>query len=753
MPTLLGAAERGALERSERGATQARMLRELAEAIELLTAERPLVLVLEDLHWSDASTLAWLGYVARRREAARLLVLGTYRPVEAIVAAHPLRALTEELRRQEQCKELPLDYLSETAVADYLTRQCPGHELPAGIARMIHQRTDGNPLFVVTLVDTLVRQGVLEPSSTGWGVPRGLEAVGEGVPESLRQLIEQQLEQVSPEDQAILEAASVAGVEFSAAAAAAGVERATEVVDARCTALARRGQFIGARGAAPWPDGTVAARYGFIHALYPEVLYHRVPAGQRVRLHHQIGGRLEAGYGGQAREIAAELAVHFVRARDDARAVQYLRYAGENAWQRSAYQEAITHLTKGLELLPNLPDTAERTQQELDLQMILGPATVATKGYAAPEVERAYARARELCQQVANTPQRFLVLRGLQLFYLGAGKLRTARELGEHLLELVQDQDDPALQVAAHFVLGQTFYYLGEPSSALKHMEQGQALDDAPARLPENWPGAHPGVQCRLHGAWALWQLGYPNQALRLSREGLTRAQDLSHPLSSAFTHLQAAILHQHRRDPQRALEQAESARTLVTEHGLALALEAAGMSLRGWALAGQGREEEGIAQMRKGLAAWQASGTQSAFPYYAALLADGCRKTGHIEEGIRLVTEALRLANKNGDRYWEAEVHRLKGELTLQSGVRSSESGAQSEAEDCFRRALDVARHQQAKSPELRAAMSLSRLWQRQGKREEARKLLGEIHSWFSEGFDTADLKEAKALLEELRG
>jgi DNA-binding winged helix-turn-helix (wHTH) protein len=313
MPALLSESERAALQRPGSGVTQARMLRELAEAMETLTTERPLLLVLEDLHWSDVSTLAWLAFVARRREAARLLVLGTYRPVEAIVADHPLRMLTHELRSHGQCAELLLDYLSEAGVAAYLARRFPGHGLPVGLARMLHQRTDGNPLFIVTLVDTLVRQGALREDAAGWCLPGGLEAVAVGVPESLRQLIEQQLEQVSPEDQMILEAASVVGAEFSAAAVAAGVERATEAVEARCAALARREQFVQTRGASAWPDGTVAARHGFIHALYQEVLYDRVPAGQRVRWHQQIGVRLEAGYGMQAREIAAELAEHFVR--------------------------------------------------------------------------------------------------------------------------------------------------------------------------------------------------------------------------------------------------------------------------------------------------------------------------------------------------------------------------------------------------------------------------------------------------------
>jgi DNA-binding winged helix-turn-helix (wHTH) protein/predicted ATPase len=746
MPALLSVAERSALERSASGATQARMLRELAEAIELLTAERPLVLVLEDLHWSDASTLAWLGYVARRREAARLLVLATYRPVEAIVADHPLRALAQELRRHEQCTELVLDYLSQAAVADYLTKRCLGHGLPVGLARRIHQRTDGNPLFVVTLVDTLVRQGALEVGAAGWSLPRGLETVDVGVPESLRQLIEQQLEQVSPEDQAILEAASVVGMEFSAAAAAAGVEGAPEAVEARCAALAGRGQFLRARGTAPWPDGTIAARYGFIHALYPEVLYHRVPAGQRVRLHREIGGRLEAGFGGQVREIAAELALHFVRGRDTQRAVQYLRYAGENAWRRSAYQEAVTHLTQGLELLPNLPDAAERTQQELDLQMILGPSLMATKGHGDPDVEHAYTRARTLCQQIGETPQRFPVLWGLWRFYNVREALQTARELGEELLSLAQRENDPIRLPVAHQALGHTLFFLGALGSARTHLEQGIALaDPSQHRALAVSYGIAPGVMSLTHAAWALWMLGYPDQALERSQEACALTLELGHPQSLAYALFTKAILHVYRREADADNALADTVVTLATEQGFALWV-AVGTALKGWARVAREHSTEGLEQLREGSTDALATGAALLRVTFLTVLAEAYGRMGQIDEGLCTLAEALAAVEEGGQRPHEAELHRLQGELLQRQANPDAP-----QAEACFHQSLAVARRQQARSWELRAATSLSGLWQQQGKRDEARKLLAEIYGWFTEGFDTADLKDAKALLEQL--
>jgi predicted ATPase len=318
------------------------------------------------------------------------------------------------------------------------------------------------------------------------------------------------------------------------------------------------------------------------------------------------------------------------------------------------------------------------------------------------------------------------------------------------MLTLAQGQDDRALQVGAHLALGETLYLLGEPASARENLEQGWALYDVQLHRFEDWPGAHPAVRCLTYGAWALWLLGYPDQALHRSREGLTLAQELSHPYSLAVTHYNTGFLHQWRRDPQATLTQAEAAMTLATEQGFTY-LAAAGKFFQGAAWAALGRGGEGVPFMRQGLAAHQATGTQLALPCYFAVSAEEFGKIGEVEEGLATLAEALRLVGRNGERSCEAELHRLKGELTLQSRVRSSVSGAQNEAEKCFRRALDIARHQQAKSWELRVAMSLARLWQQQRKGNEAHKLLAEIYGWFTEGFDTGDLKEAKALLEEL--
>ena len=561
MPGLVSPAALEGLQRRVLGTTQERMLREMAEALNVVTAAQPLVLVLEDLHWSDYATLDLLAALARRREPARFLVLGTYRPPDALQRGHPLQTVTHELHLHGQCAELPLTLLSEAAVADSLAARFPEAHFPAGLARLVHQRTEGNPLFMVSVVEDWVRRGWLTEVDGRWTLRVGLAALGVTVPEGLRQMLEQQLDRLSPMEQRVLEVGSVAGATFSAAAVAAGLAHEVVQVEEWCSDLARRRQWLQADGEQSWPDGTVAGGYRFTHALYQEVAYTRLTAARRAQLHRRIGERKEVGYGAQARQMAAELAVHFARGRDAWRAVHYLQYAGENALRRNAYQEAITHLTTGLEVLATLPETPRRTQQELDLQIALGPAFVVTRGPASPAVEQVYARAQELCQQVGETPQLFPVLWGLWRRYTNRGEYQRARALGERLLSLAQQVHDAALLLEAHHALWATLSYTGEFTSARAHVEQGRALYDpqqhhAHALL---YGGHDPGVCCLSVGACVLWFLGYPDQALQRMHEALTLGQELAHPHSLANALHFAAQLHQLRREGQAAQERAET--------------------------------------------------------------------------------------------------------------------------------------------------------------------------------------------------
>jgi predicted ATPase len=637
--------------------------------------------------------------------------------------------------------------LSEAAVGAYLTARFPDQNLPAGLASWLYRRTEGNPLFLVNMVEHALEQGWMRAGTVAWDGPAAYaDGVGD-IPETLRQLIERQLAHLGGEEQRVLAAGSVAGLAFTATAVAAGLAADIAQVEEWCEGMVRRWHFLRSQGSNAWPDGTVTAQYGFAHTLYREVLYNRIPPVQRQRLHQRIAARLETGYGARAHDIAAELAVHWERGRDYARAVQYRRQAADKALRRHAHREAIQHLTVGLELLRTLPDAPARTRQELVVQTGLGPALMMAKGFAAPDVGHAYARAHTLCQQVGATPDLFPVLWGLFAFYLVRAEFLIAQELAEQCLSLAQQVNDPALLVEAHYAKGALLHLLGALDEARMHLEQGMTLYDPQQHraLGALYGGQNPGVWCRTYMTFVLWLLGYPEQALRRSQEALALAEELALPFDRAAAQADRARLHQHRRDVQATQEWNDATKALATEQGFVLRLTRCA-AIQGWILVQRGQVEEGIAQLRHGLEAQRAAAAENLLPQVLVWLAEAYSIAEDAAAGLRVLAEALALVTATEGRVYEAEIYRLKGELLLQQALPDA-----AQAEVCFQQALGVARHQEAKSWELRAAMSLSRLWQRQGKRREAHELLAPIYGWFTEGFDTSDLREAKALLDEL--
>jgi DNA-binding winged helix-turn-helix (wHTH) protein/tetratricopeptide (TPR) repeat protein len=748
MPSLVSARELETLQHRVQAASRERMLRELSEAVDAITVEQPLVLVLEDLQWSDYATLDLVSWLAHRQESARLLVIGTYRPVELIVGDHPLQTVKQELLRHRQCVELPLELLTAADVAQYLSARFAVDVPLTGsfraLAQKIHHRTDGHPLFMVTVVDALVRQHSLVEQAGGWAVQGEVEKVALEVPESLQQLVEQQLRQLSPEEQRVLESGSVAGMQFSAAAVAAGLEERVEAVEGRCSTLARQGQFLQSSGVEEWPDGTVVGRYRFHHTLYRQVIYDRLPVGRCIQLHARIGARVEAGSRGQAAERAAELATHFELGLQHPKAVHYLQQAAEKALQRYAYQEAIALLRRGLAVLPKLPVSSERHTHELAIRITLGQVLNVTQGPGGPEVVCIYARAEELCREVGDVQQRIAVLRGLRRAAQGRGEPRRARPLAEEFLRLAQQRQNAALLIEGHMALGICLFYLGHVATAHTHLENGLAIDDVQRPQTHVFPSGQDLLVLGLaYDAMALWILGYPEQALQRSRRAIHLAEGAAQPWTLAMALGYAALVHVLRGDRQVGLERAEATIQLATEQAISPWV-GRGMMLRGWALAEQGREVEGEAQMREGFTVWQASRQELGQPFWLALLGEGYARIGQVEEGLRVLAEATAMAHTRGLCVWEAELNRLQGELLSR---RAFWQWSTPSAETFFRQALEIARGQQAKSLELRAAMSLSRLWQHQGNTKAARECLEERYHWFTEGFDTADLQKAMAL------
>jgi class 3 adenylate cyclase/predicted ATPase len=687
-----------------------------------LAERQPVLLILEDLHWTDPTTLALLALLLEHTPTTALYLLATCRPEFQPPWSH-----------RSYLTEITINRLTHHQIEQMATQVAGGKMLPADVLEQLVEKSDGVPLHVEEMTKSILESGVLKETNEYYELSGSLSSLT--IPATLQDSLMARLDRLMTA-KVIAQLGAVMGRQFSYELLQA-VAQLDEPTLQRELGRLVEAELLHQRGLPPH------AIYTFKHALIQDAAYQSLLRSTRHQYHQRIVRVLEEQFS-QTLETQPELlAHHCTEAGLNEQAIGYWQRAGEKAIQRSAHVEAIVHFNKGLTLLPVLPDTTERTQQELDIQIALGSALAVTKGQASPEVESTYTRARELCQQIENSPLLFSVLSGLRRCYVVRGALHTVRELDEYILPLAQRQQDLGVLVEAHRELGHTLFLLGEFPRARTHLEQGMALYDAQRHRPQ---GAFQdeGVACLAYTAWVLWLLGYPDQALGRNAEGITLAQQVSHLYSLAYARTYAALLYQCRREWQETQKHAEAVVALSREQGFAFWF-ANGTILRGWALAMQGHVEEGMTQIQRGLETRQATGALGR-SWFAAHLAEAYGKSRQIEEGLLVLTGGLALVDKTGECAYEAELHRLKGELLLQQS-----SDNQPEAESCFQQAIAVAQSQSAKSWELRAATSLAKLWQSQDKRHEAYDLLAPVYGWFTEGFDTADLKDAKALLDEL--
>jgi predicted ATPase len=705
-------------------ATQEQLKREMLAFLEELSRLRPLVLFLDDVHWADASTVDLLAYLGARCASLRLLVLLTYRPTELLLGQHPFVPVQLELQRHGVCRELPLGFLGRDEVESYLGLAFPGHRLPAEFAAVIHARTEGSPLFLVDLLRYLRDRGVIAEGPGGWELAEAVPDFRRELPESVRSLIQKKLDRLGAADRRLLSVASVQGYEFDSGVVASVLDVDAADAEERLEALDRVHGLVRLRREQEFPDGTLVLRYQFVHMLYQNALYEALQPTRRASYSAAVARALLDHHGEQSAAIAGELALLLEAARDWGRAVEFFLIAAQNAARVHAHREAAALARQGLELLPRLPETPDRARYELRLQVTFGTSMQFTV-WGSPEVARALHRARELCEQVAETSELSRILLGLWRFYLARLDFPTTRELGEELLRLAKHEQDPLLFQVARFTLGFTLLHLGDPAAARSHVERDLSFHHAHlARIRAAYI-LDPRVPLRAVKALALWFLGYPDQALKIDQETLTLVGDGSDHLALAAARLYSANLHQLRREVHEARRVAEGLLLQADEQGVTWWLEG-GRALRGWALAQQGRWSEGVAQVREGIAGLLASGIEMRQTFHLALLAESLKAGGQIDEGLAVATEALAVVEATGERFYEAELHRLRGELLLlreagegrwspaEPGAarpRDPDPSGLAEAEACFRRALDVARRQGAKSLELRAVLSLARL------------------------------------------
>jgi predicted ATPase len=719
---------------------------------------QPLVLIFEDLHWIDGETQGFLDVLSESLASAKLLLLTNYRPEYRHEWGQ--KTYYTQLRlapfRKEEAEEF-LDVLlgdSPRPIGER-DRVRGGENNLQPLKQLILDKTQGTPFFMEEIVQDLFEQGVLVRTEVGAVRRDRPSAETLQIPPTVQGLLAARIDRLAPEEKALLQQLAVIGRQFPLSLIRQVIAQ-PEADLYRLLASLQRKEFLYEQPAFP------ESEYIFKHALTQDVAYGTVLQEQKKLLHERTGQALEALYAATLPEHYSDLAHHYQRSGNVEKAVVYLHLAGQQAVQRSANTEAITHLTAALELLKTLPDTSERNQRELTLQLTLGVPLQATKGFASPDVERVYGRARELCQQLGEIPQLFTVLRGQWVSYNVQAQYQTAAAIGEQLLQLAQQANEPALLIQAHEACAGTAQFLGDVVRARAHCEKGLALYD-PRRHHDLALvyGYDSGTACLARLILNLWVLGYPDQSMEKTNELFTLSQKLTHVQTQAMILSQIAFRSQNRRDEQLMQQQAEALITFAKEHGLSFML-ALGKIQRGWALAEQGHTAEGIAQLREGLAEAQNTGGHAGRSYQLYLLADALAKGRQREESFAVLSQALDHVATTGERFHESQLQRLKGELTLQSKASlrhvegksqtsRSPSEVEQDAEACFLQAIAIAQRQQAKSLELRASTSLARLWQTQGKQHEARNMLADVYNWFTEGFDTKDLQEAKALIEEL--
>ncbi|MEZ4863695.1 MAG: AAA family ATPase [Caldilineaceae bacterium] len=732
---------------------QRQIFEQYTQVLCALAAHHPLLLVFDDLQWIDAASAGLLFHLGLRLAGTRLLILAAYRPSEVpldlpqnATPGHPLTPIVLEFQRRYGDIKIDLgDVAPESgrAFVDALLDR-DANQLDEAFRAALFQRTQGYPLFTVELVREMqARRDLIQDGAGCW--IQGASVDWEALPARVEAVIARRLGRLPSSLQEALKIASVVGETFTAEVVAR-VQGADEqpLVRQLGSIVDRHHRLVTSQGNERLGQQALS-HYRFGHILFQKYLYETLDPAERVYLHEAVGTALEAIYGDHAAQLAAQLAYHFQAAGLTLKAVEYLYQAGERAAKVSAHQEAITHLANGLALLKTLPAPQADAHHELRLQIALGISIAAVKGWSAPEAGHAYERARHLAEALGERSQLGSILWGLYVFYTVRGRLYSALALGEQCVQLAREQADAPLLVVGHFMVGTPSFHLGRLPTARTHLEQGTA-----AYLPEKHPiyvtryGPDFGVFTACYQSHLLWYLGYPEEALRHCRATLALAAQLAHPYSLVLAQSYAAMLHQFRREPEAAQACAEAVLALHAQYEFSY-YGAWATVIRGWAVAEQGGSAAGIAQMQQGLAALRGMESGLRESYYLSLMAEIHAKAGQVEQGLKLLDEAQAFMHGHDERCHAAELYRLQGEL------RHLQGETDEEVEKYYDRAIAIARQQQAKSLELRAVMSLSRLRQRQGQAVTAQQALTAIYTWFTEGFDTRDLQEAKGLLDQL--
>ena len=730
-----------------KAASQEQVKREFVSFLLEASRIRPLVLFIDDIHWADASTTDLLAYLADRLAMTRILLIVTYRMSDLLLSKHPFRALQLDLQSRRMCHEIPLGFLNRGDVEQLIALEFPGHRFPPEFPSLIHARTDGNPLFLVSLLHDLRRLEVLSQVDGQWTLAQSLPVLLHALPESIRSMIERKVEQLNDTDRRLLTAASVQGHEFDSAVVAVAMRMDPAEVEERLAALERVHAFVQRVDDRELPDGTLTVRYRFVHVLYQNVLYASLVPSRRASVSLSVATALSACYRDRQDEVASELALLYTAARDFRQAATFTIVAARHAMHLLAHREAVTLAQRGLELLASLPPSRERTQHEITLLVILGSQLRVTQGFASTEMGAAYTRARALCKEIGDAAERFPALGGVSTFHYVRAEYREATEVTDEMLHVAETSQEVANLAWAHEMHGLAKLMLGEYEASRAHLDQAIAFyDRGEHRRATFYYGTDVSVTCRGYLAALLTHIGFPDQARVRMKETIAMARHLGHPYTLAAGLRYIAWVGQLLREADVVLDASEELVAVSSELGFPF-YTASGMFGCGWAKAVKGEATVGIGEMVAGLEAWRATGAAFLSTYYLGLMAEAHLRAGQIAEGHDTLDEATAFAERSGEAIFGAELRRVRGELLLKEQAPDVDR-----VERAFVDALEFARRQGGRWLELRAATSLARLWSRHGRLGDARTLLGDVYGWFTEGFETPDLREARSLLEMLR-
>jgi class 3 adenylate cyclase/predicted ATPase len=678
---------------------------------------QPIVMACEDVHWADPTSLELLNLVVDRAPSLPLLLVITFRPEFA-----------PPWLGRPHVEHIKLDRLPRGESAEMIANLSGDQALSTSTVEQIIDRTDGVPLFIEELTKVLMERGRANPPL-------------HDIPATLRDMLAARLDRLGQAKE-VAQIASVLGVEFSGRLLGETMAVDADGLAAELKKLVDAGIVVH-QGPASFAD------YRFKHALLQEAAYQSLVRSQRRRHHRRAAEALDERFPEIVATQPELVALHYAQADMKEPAIVHLRAAADSAMRRSANLEAIGHLGEALKLLLATPETPERLQQELALQLALGTPLVATRGFASPDVGKAYERAHEICKLSGDAPQLFPVVWGLWVFYIACANHAKAHELALQCLRIAEAVNDPDLVMLARHALGVSLTNLGRFEAALAELDQVIALYDREKHAPLLYAyGQDSGVVCRSQAAFCLWFLGRSDEALKRNEEALALARELSHPYSLAAALDFSAWVHQLAGNPEAAQREAEEALAISTEREFVFWLLIA-MILRGWALSARDGAEEGVALMRQGLAGYEATGAGIMRPYYLALTAQSLARTGAFEEALGLLDQAEAAVQESGERWYESEIYRLKGRLTLDDAARRPEDERRRVADDLFERARLIARRQGAAATELRAAVELCRLWSGDDKAAEAKARLAEACGRFAPGSASPDLEDARALLQ----